>query len=432
MTVVKQRCATVPERADSEKTVCLVTSGHNWAGFSCVSLDVWLAENQAGLRAPLPLGLLIDAADYDRLSADMIAALRAAHVPVAPVTDPAQDAVTLARWAGAQVQYARQQVNDLRRANAALRVQHETMQRNFDAAEGWLHMMQAPRFVRLRHFPFDQQQAKLAVGQPLQQTLPAAARGLAAVDFWAVAPQGGAVTVRICDNTGANIAQSQVSLAHGISGWQRAQFSRAIGGLETDVYAEFHLDHGADIALGLALPSATLSVLARCGPEVLDRPLAMTLWGGLPEVTLPAIGYSTPAPTRYVLPIELPTPVALRGVVDVVENPGMLALRAEDAGTGAAVMRNVDFAGHTQSEAFVQILGDDGATVTIAALAPGVISERADLYRLDTGQFIPANQPARIAFAVNDGCADLVVRLENAHPGSVLHLWALRLDNLRA
>jgi len=419
-------------RLPFENMVGLITSGQDWAGFTCMSLNDWIDQNQHGLVAPLPLGLLLDAADINRLPLEISAALDAAHVPVAAVTNPELDAATIVGWAATRVQRALGDVNDLRRANAALRVQHEILQRNFDTAEGWLHTMHAPRFVRLRHFPPDQMRVQLEQDQPIQQPLPAAARGLTALDFWIDAPQGATIGVQICDFQGIALATTQMQLLKGATGWQRAQLLRAIGGAETDVYVSLELREGAEVELALALPTAVQSYHARRGPDILERPLAMTLWAGLPEVSLPAVGYAAAQTMRYLVPAELPTPTPLCGSVELFENPGVITLRPAATGTGAAILRDVDFGKSTQIEAFVQVFGNDGASVTINAVAPGVIADRADLYRLDTGQFLPANQPARIEFGTDMARADLVVRIENAHPGSALNLWALHLDDARA
>lgn len=390
----------------------------------------WRDKNEIALVSPLPLGFAVTAADLAAMSSQQIANIAAAHLPIETcVTN--QDVTAIAvGWAFDALGVMAGQMGDMRAAMAALRRQHEDTQLAFSQTEDWLATMLAPRFVQVRQFPRASGQVRVVAGDWLRQKLPCSQRGLAAIDVFAGASNPGGMIARLLRWNGDILAEFIVPHLTPSLGWHRLALPCGLSGPDEDVTLEMSCTVG-EMTLGLAQPVPFEHLRALTKQGRVATPLALTIWAGLPGVTLPPIGQAEqgmPAHQgQYLAAMDLDAPHALKGTVYRHKDQGGIELRPDDQGAALMVIRKVQLGENAEIEAFVQMFGDTGAIVTFAATHPGMIVNASDSYRLPSGRFMAAAQFCRTSDAIGQPVMDIVLRVENAHPGSALRLWALKL-----
>ncbi|MEX0969623.1 MAG: DUF6212 domain-containing protein [Paracoccaceae bacterium] len=411
----------------------LVVSAEPNSSLPYRDFDAWLVENKHMLVSPLPLGLILDQIDTAKVEGDLRANIDAAEIPLHTVNADQDVGALSAKWAIDALCNATKLLGDTRRSLAEIRTQHELVQRNFVEAKAWLNNMLAPKFSLVRAFPRASGYVHLRKTQTLRQALPCSSRGLAAIDIFVGEVEGHdapRLSTRLVRWNGDTIAEFCVEPFSPKGGWLRLPLSQAVSGDDEDCILEIQCRSGvAEIWLAKPVPFEHLR--ASMADEVLAAPLALKVWGGLPGVSLPRIGHthatlSTDKAT-YLTAADLPKPAAFIGSVSHIAQQGSFELRPDIYGKALIVLNDIALENFCNVEAFLQFLGDAGAIVTFSLTAPGVIKSASDSYRLPQGNFLDETQFVRLADHAHLANVDIVLRLENAHPGAALKLWALKL-----
>tara|TARA_R110002049_G_scaffold60069_3_gene161904 strand:- start:1933 stop:3198 length:1266 start_codon:yes stop_codon:yes gene_type:complete len=403
----------------------------------CCNFNVWLRCNAGTLVSPLPLGFILNERDITKLPAATRANIEAARLPLEKLVDGLDIAALAVRWAIDALESATEQLGGARKSLAEIRFQQELVQRNFVETESWLNAMLAPKFSLVREIPRGSGYIQLQVDQTIRLALPCSSRGLAAVDIYAGVKDGLGrceLSAQLVRWNGECIAAFDNIALTEKCGWARLRLPHGVSGDDEDCSVDLRCVSG-DAEIGLALPVPFNHLRAFKNGCELAAPLALKIWGGLPGVGLPKIGKVSAAlaasQISYLTSVDLPVPLALIGSYTTIQEQGSIELRPEPSGKALVVMRNVSLETDCDIEAFLQFLGDDGAVATFSTTLPGVIKVGTDSYRLPQGSFINATQLTRLADHARSPKVDIVLRLENAHPGSVIKLWALKLSRSR-
>ena len=398
------------------------------AGRRLHSFAAWRKNLTVVFESPQPIGFLLSQSDKALIPNEILQQLSELGIPI--IVPDGTDQVLSSIFALYDSRHlsSLKAIHELRAGNAAVRIQHERTQSNFAATEDWLAAMLAPKFVKIRHLLASDDRVAFVEGDRFCQMLPISSFGLAAIDLDMQLDEGANLSARLLRSNGEILAEFIVQAAPAIDRSHRLILQSAIDGPPEDVWLEVKCTAGAGRIL-LARPVPIPDLFARLNGEALRQSLALSLWCSLPGTQLPPLDNEQggDAGWGFVSHGEGASPTALRGHVTVFAGQGMVELRPDPKGNGLAVFQDVKFGDVAQIEAFLQMLGDDGATVTFEAVPGGIISNASDAYRLKTGSFIAITDYTRLAATVPAGTVDVVLRIENAHPGAALRLWALKV-----
>lgn len=388
----------------------------------------WIAAQGSGLCSPLPLALLLSATDFAALPNAIADALHAAKVPIVLLQDQEDTMVALYAAMEAKIVLQGETLRRFQVEAAAIRETHEYLQNDFAALENWLTVLQVPKCTRICNVAQSHRQMTLRAGDVIKQPLSVSSRGLVAIDLHI---EGDDIALTLVSPDGIRIAELSPEPRKTLKGWRRYRTQAPLSGADKDIMMSLHCIEGtATVGLGEDLPDNRFVARAPSGPQ--SAPLAMAVWAGLVGAPLPPLqGSMQPMPERFIAITDIPEPETLRGKVVVHEQLGALELHADAKGVGAIALRGLRLDYPCAVVAQLQVIGDTGAAVTFEATAPRAVGNGSDLYLLPNGQYGPPSIHVRMATQGQQADSDLILRIEDAKPGTSVWLWALRAGHAK-
>lgn len=226
------------------------------------------------------------------------------------------DALTITKWmliqAIAQRASARQFSAQSRASAAMLRVENESLQRKFEALEGFLFNLGGPRHSKALELSPGNAEVTLVADETMVadpsatnacpavefvQRLPVSARGLIAIDIYcthATDAGAGKLCLSFHDLADCTLGDAaSLPLSEIGFGWNRLSLPFAIDSPDCEPQLKFKLeceDSEATLSLALAspVPIAHFRVRSPEGPAG-DAPLALRAWRGLAGARLPSV-----------------------------------------------------------------------------------------------------------------------------------------------
>jgi len=360
----------------------LASEGVAPEGVAVAPLGPWLARADILWEGPLPLCVMVSAADKAAFAGSALARfLAGAGVPVVEDVQAALVAALSAERAVAA---------KLRAEQAALRQDFMQLQQSFAETEDFLNAAFAPAFTCARAW----EPAESEVSGPIEQRLPVGSIGLVAVDIWAMGAGKG--TLHFGRLTGPDFGAAIALEAKG-KGWVRAVLPTALNGLAEDVVIRVE----ADFALGLGLP-IPLDYMQATGASA---PLALRVWKGLPGCR---ISEMEPRGARYVLPASaLPEPEVHGGTAKLMPGRDAYSLHPGHDGKMDFVFRGIEVPTPANVAAYTQNFGPEPVTLSLADNAEEVARRN----------MLPPESHVQIdMFVTEAGKVDLHFKLRAASP----------------